>query len=1094
MCTNSSSHIISNTCIRDPSVEGTDSIPVKSCFVSSDTSTGIRDVSYRCTDSNSINPSLSNICIRDISEIGVNNINTGSSPNSSTDFSEIDSDYHGESLNSVSSDNVSVSSSADSLDDSQSTINFSLKEKGGLKCFYTNCDSIANKWSELEALIYIHQPDIIGLTEAFSKRNESINMSEYEIDGFQQFSNPRFVGKGNRGTILFIRSDLEANLYNRMNDRSCKEACWCEVKINGNDKLLIGIVYRSPNSPDENNQKLNDMISALNNEPHSRKVIMGDFNYREINWDHWLSNTSETHYSHEFIESVRDSFLHQFVDFHTRYRDKQNPSLLDLVFANDELLIENINQFSPVGRSDHLIITFNIVCVVNQTNNSTTKYLFDRGDYLSMNMDLSSVDWHKEFEAKCIEEKWDILKSKLHSSMDKYIPKNKYTRTNSRKGKPVWMTRQALKAVKRKHKSWNKYQQTKEHIHFQYFCRDRNIATRECRKARSEFEQKLSEEGNPKAFYKYANSRRKVKVGVSELKREDGTFAENDNEKANELNNFFKDVFVIEDKNNIPTTNDCSGGNKISDVYFDTDTVSKLLEKLNVNKSSGPDLLHPRVLKELKTAIALPLTLICNHSFDNGVLVDDWKTAHVKPLFKKGSRDSPGNYRPISLTCIPCKMMERIVRDGLVNYMNSNKLFSNSQYGFRSLRSCALQLLEVMEKWTEWIDEGKNFDCIYFDFKKAFDTVAHERLLVKLKSYGIDGKLLTWIEAFLFHRKQCVIVNDNKSNWSEVSSGIPQGSVLGPTLFLIYINDIETEIQSIIRLFADDTKLFNIADTDTDKLRIQNDTDKLEEWSEKWLLKFNVDKCCTMHYGHNNTEHTYYLNKDGLQSEISPTEETRDLGVVFDTDLKFRQHISNSINKANRITGLIRRTFLHVSRKSFRKLYKTLIRPHLEYGNIVWNPRFRKDIEAIERAQKRATKLVHNVRNLSYTERLKILKIPTLSYRRFRGDMIEVYKLLYKLEDIDYTVFFQKCDHYEQNIRGHQFKLRKKSCKKEIRKHFFSLRVISDWNALPEFIVSAPTLNSFKNRLDTFMGDRQFTAIPDNNTWVSNQEGVTRVN
>ena len=161
-------------------------------------------------------------------------------------------------------------------------------------------------------------------------------------------------------------------------------------------------------------------------------------------------------------------------------------------------------------------------------------------------------------------------------------------------------------------------------------------------------------------------------MGVSELKHEDGTFAENDNEKANEMNNFFKDVFVTEDKNNISTTNDSSGGNKISDVYFDTDTVLKLLEKLNVNKSPGPDLLHPRALKELKTALALPLTLIYNHSFDNGVLVDDWKTAYVKPLFKNGPRDSPGNYRPISLTCIPCKMMERIVRDGLVNYMNSN--------------------------------------------------------------------------------------------------------------------------------------------------------------------------------------------------------------------------------------------------------------------------------------------------------------------------------------------------------------------------------------------------------------------------------------
>ncbi|MEW8547780.1 MAG: endonuclease/exonuclease/phosphatase family protein, partial [Candidatus Thiodiazotropha sp.] len=470
VCLNSSSSI--NSSSNDPNL------------VSINTSR--RDVSDR-TDSN--------IRTHSTSDLGTNNINTGSSPNNSTesspnnstDFSDIDSDYDGESLNSVSSENISISPSANSLDDSQSTINFSLKEKGGLKCFYTNCDSIANKWSELEALIYIHQPDIIGLTEAFSKRNESINMSEYEIDGFQQFCNQRFVEKGNRGTILFVRNDLEASLYSRMNDRSCKEACWCEVKINSNDKLLIGIVYRSPNSTDENNQKLNDMISALNNEPHSRKVVMGDFNYREINWDHWISNTSETHHSHEFIESVRDSFLHQFVDFHTRYRDKQNPSLLDLVFANDELLVENIEQFSPLGKSDHLIITFNIVCVVSQSNCSTMKYLYDKGDYLSMNTELSSVDWHNEFEGKCIEEKWNILKTKIHSTMDKYIPKNKCSNIKSSKGKPVWMTRQALKAVKRKHKSWNKYQRTKEHVHFQYFCRDRNIATRECRKARREF-------------------------------------------------------------------------------------------------------------------------------------------------------------------------------------------------------------------------------------------------------------------------------------------------------------------------------------------------------------------------------------------------------------------------------------------------------------------------------------------------------------------------------------------------------------------------------------------------------------------------------
>jgi ribonuclease P/MRP protein subunit RPP40 len=386
------------------------------------------------------------------------------------------------------------------------------------------------------------------------------------------------------------------------------------------------------------------------------------------------------------------------------------------------------------------------------------------------------------------------------------------------------------------------------------------------------------------------------------------------------------------------------------------------------------------------------------------------------------------------------------------------------------------------------LDDGKSFDCIYFDFSKAFDTVPHARLIKKLISYGIDGKMLSWVKSFLNNRKQRVVVNKDMSEWSEVTSGVPQGSVLGPTLFLIYINDIDDMIESTIRLFADDTKLFSSTEVPLDNDQIQRDTDRLSQWSDTWLLKFNTAKCSTLHYGIHNPNITYLLGEGPDKTEIPNNTQECDLGILFSTDLKFSENINKCINKANGMIGLVKRTFHHINTKQFRKLYKGLIRPHLEYGNLIWHPRFIKDIESIERVQKRATKLVHCVKHLPYPERLKVLKIPTLAYRRFRGDMIEVYKLLHGKEDIEYTKFF---DLNPNTTRGHSLKLKKKSFKKDVRKHFFSQRVITPWNLLTDEIVTAPSLNTFKNRLDIFMKDQFYTVIPDR-TWVPDHEGAIR--
>jgi len=320
-------------------------------------------------------------------------------------------------------------------------------------------------------------------------------------------------------------------------------------------------------------------------------------------------------------------------------------------------------------------------------------------------------------------------------------------------------------------------------------------------------------------------------------------------------------------------------------------------------------------------------------------------------------------------------------------HLSVNNLLSNDQYGFRPHRSCALQLLHVMEDWTKFIEGSESWDSIYLDLAKAFDKVAHRRLIRKVSAYGIKGNVLAWIENFLSQRRQCVSIKGSTSSWISVESGVPQGSVLGPVLFIIYVNDITDSVSCISKIFADDTKLYAPV---TDSGRLQEDLDSLSEWAQKWELAFNVDKCKVIHYGNNNPNQQYTMNNKPLQAA---TEEC-DLGVLFERDLKFSKHISTKINKANSILALIKRSFEFMDKYLFLKLYTALVRPHVEFANVIWYPYLKKDIISIEKVQKRATKLVPNLRNSSYEERLKELKLPSLAHRRIRGDAIQTFKIV----------------------------------------------------------------------------------------------------
>ena len=369
----------------------------------------------------------------------------------------------------------------------------------------------------------------------------------------------------------------------------------------------------------------------------------------------------------------------------------------------------------------------------------------------------------------------------------------------------------------------------------------------------------------------------------------------------------------------------------------------------------------------------------------------DWTVGRIVPIFKKGDKHDPGNYRPVSLTAVLCKVLESLIRDELIRHLSDLELLACGQHGFRPKRSCNSQLVEVLDDWSKALESGHSIDVLYLDFKKAFDSVPHHRLLYKLRCYGVRGKLLAWIEGFLTTRSQQVTVNGHSSEWTRVESGVPQGSVLGPLLFLVFINDLPDAIQASIKMFADDTKLYSAVPTPQASAALQADLDELVKWSESWQLPFNEGKCKVLHLGRG--QHAFQYSMKGVQ--VSRAEAEKDLGVHVDSELKFRKQASAAVAKGSQLLAVIRRSFVLIDTQTLPLLYKTLVRPLLEYGNLVWGPFNRADQKLVERVQRRATRMVSSLRHLPYEERLRALKLPSLYHRRRRGDMIFMYQMFH---------------------------------------------------------------------------------------------------
>mgnify|MGYP003529753736 FL=1 len=449
------------------------------------------------------------------------------------------------------------------------------------------------------------------------------------------------------------------------------------------------------------------------------------------------------------------------------------------------------------------------------------------------------------------------------------------------------------------------------------------------------------------------------------------------------------------------------------------------------------------------------------------MIPQDWRDASVAPLHKKGSMLKSGNYRPVSLTSVIGKLLESIVKDSLIKHLDKYKLIHNSQHGFTSGKSCLTNLLEFFEEVTKALDNGEAVDLVYLDFAKAFDKVPHCRLVKKLEAHGLGGNVLNWIKGWLSNRRQKVCIDGESSGWVRVTSGVPQGSVLGPVLFLIYINDIDANLTSTIGKFADDTKMCKSVSSAEGVQKLREDLVKLGNWAKDWQMSFNTDKCSVIHLGNENLKHKYSL----CGSVLRDSTKERDLGIIVDSSLKFSEQCNAAIKNANSTLGLIRRTIKCKSQNIITKLYKALVRPKLEYCVQAWRPYLKTNIENMEKVQHRATKMIEECKTFKYEDRLVQTGLTTLEERRTRGDLIEVFKMIKGLNKADYRRFFTIV--HNSRTRGHRFKIVKNRSRLDIRKHFFSQRVVNEWNALPEIVVESESVNGFKNSYDKYFKNKK---------------------
>ena len=905
--------------------------------------------------------------------------------------------------------------------------------------------------------------DIITLSETWLAPD--IPNDVYDITGYHPlFRRDRQTNTIGGGVAAWISMDLVAKRRLDLEVHSV-EAMWLEVR-NCNHTLLICTVYR-PHT--ENITFWESMQFMLDNARHtgiSNILFAGDLNADKLSRSSDVKRNGEMF---DFFVSV--NHLSSHINEPTRITP-QTQSCLDRIVSNIPQYVVHTEVLSPLLTNDHCTIGITLRFAIHtNTSYSRTMWDYQRANYEGLISFLNNIDWNIVCNSFTdVDEAAESWANTLLDGVRSFIPHKVVT--IRLRDKP-WYTN-SLRRCKRKLDRCHKRAKQRNNEHsWATFRSLRNSYIQLCRDAEKRYEKDQIDHLSQSTFTTKACWKlyRSV-LGLStdrhcpSLKHNDRVITDSKS-KSNLFNQIFAEKSMIDDM----------GKSLPADLPFRTSTINPLnqiditlrevneqLSLLNVNKAFGPDGIGPKILKPLKEVIAPTLLKLFRATMRHKKVPKIWKQANVTPIYKKGDRSDPNNYRPISLLNTTSKLLEKIVFKHIFNHLRDNHIISQWQSGFMPGCSTITQLLEIYHKFCEAVDNGKEVRVIFLDISRAFDRVWHAGLLYKLRKYGIEGDLLEWIADYLRNRQQRVCLNGVVSDWCNILAGVPQGSILGPLLFLIFINDLTEVVRfTQMRLFADDTCLSIVVDNrDQCGDKINEDLHAIHEWSEQWLVTFSEAKTKSLLISnkHDKEQNPPLKMNNVILNEV---QSHKHLGVTFNHNLSWTSHIDEVCLKAMKRLDIIQRFKFKLARKDLERFYISFVLPIIEYGDALWDGANHLDTGKLDKVQIRAMRIITGATERSHIQGLyDDLGWHTLSQRR----TIHKLKWFFKIKNHMVPGYLSELVPPTTEQR-HNYVLRRRDNVTPFRTHrqYFSSSfypsVVQEWNQLPSAIQHSHSLDTF---------------------------------
>jgi len=810
-----------------------------------------------------------------------------------------------------------------------------------------------------------------------------------------------------------------------------------------NNKLNVICCYLPPSTG-----KLDGDLTRMNSFLHRIQpllncelpnYVVGDFNLRDIDW---LSpNISGMLPDNLFAEFAVMNGLEQVVDGCTR-----GTSTLDLVLTDCREYISRVAITAPFSTGDHSMIWFDLtlncgVPIPPACNRVDCLNNFALADWGAINLALSLINWrHLADRNTPIDISWLLFYDCIHAIINTYVPKMMCTRRNPKKIRYPKAIRK-LRALKLAKWSALKLNSGDPALRASYKA-SASVLKKEIWQWHRDHETYLLSNMNQSTFFKYAKSRLKKKHDPMVLLHE-GNIISSPIDVANLFNVYFASTFTPD--NHFLPDFPLRCNEELNTILFDILSISKVIKQLKPSSSFGMDNIPNIFLKKSVTSITLPLSFLFERSMSSNYIPPIWKAAKIIPILKKGSSTDASNYRPISLISSISKVMERVIVNQMLDFLHAHQLITPAQYGFQHGSSTIIQLIECHSAWLTSQNKGDATDVIYLDYAKAFDSVIHAKLLLKLAAYGIHNDLLIWFTNFLNGRTQAVMIDGSLSYFLPVTSGVPQGSVCGPLLFLIYINDLPTQLPSSVKcyLFADDAKISKVIKSITDCMLLQKALLSISSWSDSWQLTLSIPKCIVQHFGRANPAFTYHLSGVSLIS----CDYVRDLGITVSNDLKYHRHFANIISAAAKKLFLLSKCFHSKCPAVLKLAHTAFIRPSLEYGSVIWNPWSASEVNCLEKTQRKLLSRAFGS-DTSYEQQLRAINLPSLKARRDYLDLAMYRVILTSSSRIDPSSLFVRNTRESRHMN--KLSLVMPLCHTSAYRHSFQVRAIETWNHLPD--------------------------------------------